>query len=77
MKSYGHTVHTLTRMEFLIQRPRIWIFGQRQLLQNKLGALVLIGIGALAAFIEDDATALVLFLFFAVPMFFSKKDWFV
>jgi len=64
-------------MEFLIQRSRIWIFGQRQLLQNKLCALVLIGIGALAAFIEGDATAFVLFLFFAVPMFFSKKDWFV
>lgn len=80
MKVYAHrryAAHTPTRMDRLIQRLRIWIFGQRQLLQNKLCALVLVGIGALAASIEGDATALVLFLFFAVPMFFSKKDWFL
>lgn len=80
MKAYAHsryTVPTPTRMDRLIQRLRIWIFGQRQLLQNKLCALVLVGIGAFAASIEGDATALVLFLFFAVPMFFSKKDWFL
>jgi len=80
MKAYTHTIyniHTPTYMERLSQRFRIWIFGQRQLMQNKLCALVLIGIGALTASMEGDATALVLFLFFAVPMFFSKKDWFV
>lgn len=54
-----------------------WIFEQRKLLMNKLCALVLIGIGALPVFIEKDATVLVLFLFFAIPMFFSKENWFI
>ncbi len=56
---------------------RAWIFEQRKLLKNKLCALVLIGIGALAALIEHDATALVLFIFFAGPMFFAKENWIV
>lgn len=54
-----------------------WIFEQRQLLMNKLCALTLVGVGVLAGLIENDATALILFLFFAIPMFFSKENWFL
>lgn len=58
-------------------RDRLDILLDAKLLKNKLCALVLIGIGALAASIDADATALVLFLFIAVPIFFSKENWFL
>ena len=74
---HRYNFHNPSKLDIFLYRFVQWMESQKPLMKNKLGALVLIGIGALAAFIEDDATALVLFLFFAVPMFFSKKNWFV
>lgn len=42
--------------------------------KNKIYALILIIIGIIPIFIEKDATPLIFFLFFAVPLFFAKKN---
>ena len=44
--------------------------------RNKLVAMLLIAIGVLATCVGKDATGLVFLLFLALPMFFSKEDWF-
>lgn len=48
----------------------------RKTLMNKLYAIAMLAIGVFATImLEGDATFLVLMMFFAVPMFFSKKNW--
>ena len=42
--------------------------------QNKLVAIVLVIAGLVPVFMDGDATAFVLFMFFAVPLFFSRKN---
>ena len=44
-------------------------------LKNKLYAIILLICGYLSTLIDNDATALVLFAFFAIPMFFAKENW--
>ena len=43
--------------------------------QNKLGAIALICGGLVPVYMDGDATALVLFGFFAVPLFFSRQNY--
>lgn len=43
--------------------------------KNKLIAIAMICAGMAGVIIEKDATALVFMMFFAVPMFFSSRDW--
>ena len=50
---------------------------KRELLKNKLYALILIGIGWLSIIPERDGTFLVFALMLGLPLFFSKKNWVV
>ena len=50
---------------------------KRELLKNKLYALILIGIGWLSIIPERDGTFLVFALMFGLPLFFSKENWVV
>lgn len=43
--------------------------------KNKLSAIILLACGYVGVLIDNDATALVLFVMFAVPLFFAKKNW--
>ena len=43
--------------------------------KNKLSAIILLACGYVGVLIDNDATALVLFTMFAVPLFFAKKNW--
>lgn len=45
-------------------------------IKNKLGAIFMILVGLVPCWLDNDATALVLFSMIAIPMFFSKKAWF-
>lgn len=45
------------------------------LIFNKLIALVLIGAGACAVWMEGDGTFLIFALLIGVPMFFAKENW--
>lgn len=45
------------------------------LIFNKLVALVLIGAGAFAVWMEGDGTFLIFALPIGVPMFFAKENW--
>lgn len=45
------------------------------LIFNKLIALVLIGAGAFAVWMEGDGTFLIFALLIGVPMFFAKENW--
>lgn len=45
------------------------------LIFNKLVALVLIGAGAFAVWMEGDGTFLIFVLLIGVPMFFAKENW--
>mgnify|MGYP006898653564 CR=1 FL=1 len=47
----------------------------RRTWKNKLIAMALVCIGMAGVVLESDATALVLMLLLAVPMFFSRKNW--
>lgn len=46
-------------------------------MKQKIMALVMLGLGAAVAKLSGDSTALVFIGMFAVPMFFSKKEWIV
>lgn len=46
----------------------------KKTIKNKLYALALLLVGAFSMF-DGDATAFVLLLFFAVPLFFAKENW--
>lgn len=43
--------------------------------KNKLGAIATLAIGYLGVVVEGDATALVIFSLFAIPLFFAKDNW--
>lgn len=45
------------------------------LIFNKLVAIVLIGAGAFAVWMEGDGTFLMFALLIGVPMFFAKENW--
>ena len=47
----------------------------RRTFKNKLCAIVLLGIGALATIPDGDATFFVLILFITIPLFFTKENW--
>lgn len=47
----------------------------RELLRNKLYALLLIACTLPVTFMESDATATVFISMIAVPMFFAKENW--
>ena len=50
----------------------------RKTWMNKLAAIFLVAVGSLPVFLDNgDASALVIFTMLAIPMFFSKKSWFV
>ena len=46
----------------------------RRTWKNKLAALGLIQVGYWSIRIDNDATAFVFFLFFAIPLFFARKN---
>lgn len=50
---------------------------KRELLKNKLYALILIGIGWLSIIPERDGTFLVFALMLGLPLFFSKENWII
>lgn len=50
---------------------------KRELLLNKLCALLLIVVGFAVVMLDGDATALVFGAMIAVPMFFAKENWIV
>lgn len=45
-------------------------------LKNKLGAILLLAIGCLPAVLDGDLTCLLFFAVIAIPLFFSKENWF-
>lgn len=47
----------------------------KETIKNKIYALVLIGIGVLSIFPENDATACMFFCIIGVPLFFAKENW--
>lgn len=47
----------------------------RSFIFNKLVALVLIGAGAFAVWMEGDGTFLIFALLIGVPLFFAKENW--
>lgn len=49
----------------------------RRTWKNKACALIVLAVGTVPVFIDHDATALVFMACFAVPMFFSREDWFL
>lgn len=49
--------------------------GDEGMIKNKIYAILMLGIGAVATALSNDATLLVLMSVFAVPMFFSKEEW--
>ena len=48
---------------------------KRELLKNKLYALVLILIGLVPILIERDVTFFIFALMIGLPLFFAKKNW--
>jgi len=48
---------------------------KKELLKNKLYALLLIIIGALSIPIEYDGTFFILTLMLGLPLFFAKENW--
>ena len=48
---------------------------KRELLKNKIYALILIGLGALSILIEYDATFFVFTSMIGIPLFFAKENW--
>jgi len=50
---------------------------KRELLKNKLHALLLVIIGTLSIFIEYDGTFFIFALMIGLPLFFAKENWFM
>lgn len=48
---------------------------KRELLKNKLYALLLVIIGALSVLIEYDVTFFIFTLMLGLPLFFAKENW--
>lgn len=53
------------------RRAEYW----RRTWQNKFYAVALIMLSSVPAFIDHDATALVMALLVGIPMFFSNENW--
>lgn len=49
--------------------------GDDGMIKNKIYATLLLGVGVVSTALSNDATLLLLTGMFAVPMFFSKKEW--
>lgn len=49
--------------------------GDDGMIKNKIYATLLLGTGVVFTAFTKDATVLVLLSMFAIPMFFSKKEW--
>lgn len=47
---------------------------KRELIENKIYGLLIVGIGILTIFISYDLTAFILTAMFGVPIFFSKEN---
>ena len=48
---------------------------KKELLKNKLYALILILIGLVPILIERDGTVFILTLMIGLPLFFAKENW--
>ncbi len=48
---------------------------KKELLKNKLYALLLVIIGALSILIEHDGTFFIFALIIGLPLFFAKENW--
>lgn len=48
---------------------------KRELVRNKICAILLIALTLPITFLERDITALIFISMIAVPMFFAKEDW--
>ena len=57
---------------FTIYRP----IGGEKMIMQKISAVLLVVLTIPGVILDGDATATVFALFLAVPMFFSKKEWF-
>jgi hypothetical protein len=42
---------------------------------NKVAAIAILACASVPMFVDKDATAFVIALIFAIPMFFAKEDW--
>ena len=49
--------------------------GDDGMIKNKIYAIILLGTGVAVTALTMDATALLVVGMFAIPMFFSKKEW--
>lgn len=49
--------------------------GDDGMIKNKIYATLLLVVGVVSTALSNDATLLLLTGMFAVPMFFSKKEW--
>ena len=49
--------------------------GDDGMIKNKIYATLLLGTGIVSMILSKDATLLLLVSMFAIPMFFSKKEW--
>lgn len=49
--------------------------GDDGMIKNKIYATLLLGTGIVSTMLSKDATLLLLTSMFAIPMFFSKKEW--
>lgn len=49
--------------------------GDDGMIKNKIYAILLLGTGIVSTMLSKDATLLLLTSMFAIPMFFSKKEW--
>lgn len=50
--------------------------GDDGMIKNKICAVLMLALGLVPVILDHDATVLVFMSLFAVPMFFSKKQWF-
>lgn len=49
--------------------------GDDGMIKNKIYSILMLIVGGIATAISKDATLLVLMSMFAIPIFFSKKEW--
>lgn len=48
---------------------------KRELIKNKLYAIIFILIGAVSILIDQDGTFFIFALMFGIPLFFAKENW--
>lgn len=49
--------------------------GDDGMIKNKIYSIIMLVVGGVFTALTKDATVLVLLSMFAIPMFFSKKEW--